>query len=157
MPTAVKLTERGHGTQSRGRERGYCSIVFQPRAHDRGRLRGHRGQYRFQYRVHGDQAGTRVEVNHGRPRPTPCCAGSCRRREDLPTVPGGSQRGEYRRAGQRETQYAYRPEHPGQMPKSSTVWSTSAKPASLATCSAHRSTARPSTSTLRPHTRQVRW
>src|SRR6185437_16314184 len=47
--------------------------------------------------------------------------------------------------------------HSGQSPNSSTVWSTSVKPASAATFSAHCSTARPSTSTLRPQVRQVRW
>src|SRR2546423_15197086 len=46
--------------------------------------------------------------------------------------------------------------HWGQRPKSSTVWPTSVKPASAATFSAHCSTARPSTSTLRPQLRQVR-
>ena len=45
---------------------------------------------------------------------------------------------------------------PGHSPNSSTVWPTSVKPASAATCSAQRSTARPSTSTLRPQVRQVR-
>jgi 1-acyl-sn-glycerol-3-phosphate acyltransferase len=47
--------------------------------------------------------------------------------------------------------------HRGHRPNSSTVWSTSVKPASAATRSAHCSTARPSTSTLLPQLRQVRW
>lgn len=45
----------------------------------------------------------------------------------------------------------------GHNPKISTVWSTSTKPASAATRCAQRSTARPSTSTLRPQERQVTW
>jgi hypothetical protein len=45
----------------------------------------------------------------------------------------------------------------GQRPNSSTVWSTEVKPASAATFVAHCSTTRPSTSTLRPHSRHVRW
>ena len=45
----------------------------------------------------------------------------------------------------------------GHRPNSSTVCPTSVKPAFLATSSAHRSTALPSTSTLRPQNRQVRW
>ena len=45
---------------------------------------------------------------------------------------------------------------PGHRPNSSTVWSTAVKPASAATCSAQRSTARPSTSTLVPQLRQMR-
>ena len=47
--------------------------------------------------------------------------------------------------------------HSGHRPNSSTVCPTSVKPASAATRSAHCSTARPSTSTLRPQLRQVRW
>ena len=46
--------------------------------------------------------------------------------------------------------------HSGHRPNSSTVCPTSVKPASAATCSAQRSTARPSTSTLLPQLRQVR-
>jgi 3-oxoacyl-[acyl-carrier protein] reductase len=49
------------------------------------------------------------------------------------------------------------PAHSGHMPNSSTVCPTSVKPASAATRSAHCSTARPSTSTLFPQLRQVRW
>src|SRR5918999_502501 len=45
----------------------------------------------------------------------------------------------------------------GHSPKISTVWSTSMKPASLATRCVQRSTARPSTSTLRPQERHVTW
>ena len=45
----------------------------------------------------------------------------------------------------------------GQSPNSSTVWSTEVKPAFAATFAAHCSTTRPSTSTLLPQTRQVRW
>lgn len=45
----------------------------------------------------------------------------------------------------------------GQRPNSSTVWLTAVNPAAAATFSAHCSTTRPSTSTLRPHSRQVRW
>ncbi len=47
--------------------------------------------------------------------------------------------------------------HCGHRPNSSTVCPTSVNPASAATFSAHCSTARPSTSTLRPQLRQVRW
>ena len=46
--------------------------------------------------------------------------------------------------------------HAGHSPNSSTVWSTAVNPASAATCSAQRSTARPSTSTLVPQLRQMR-
>ena len=46
--------------------------------------------------------------------------------------------------------------HWGHRPNSSMVWSTAVKPASAATCSAQRSTARPSTSTLVPQVRQMR-
>jgi len=53
--------------------------------------------------------------------------------------------------------YGSPPAHSGHRPNSSTVWPTSVKPASAATRSAHCSTARPSTSTLRPQLRQVRW
>ena len=48
------------------------------------------------------------------------------------------------------------PLHPGHSPNNSTVWSTAVNPASAATCSAQRSTARPSTSTLVPQERQMR-
>ena len=43
------------------------------------------------------------------------------------------------------------------VPKISSVWLTSAKPCSSAIRSAHRSTAGPSTSTVRPQPRQTRW
>ncbi len=46
--------------------------------------------------------------------------------------------------------------HWGHRPNNSMVWSTAVKPASAATCSAQRSTARPSTSTLVPQLRQMR-
>ena len=48
------------------------------------------------------------------------------------------------------------PLHAGHSPNNSTVWSTAVNPASAATCSAQRSTARPSTSTLVPQERQMR-
>ena len=44
-----------------------------------------------------------------------------------------------------------------QVPTISTVCSGSVKPCSALTAAAHRSTAGPSTSTVRPHTRQTRW
>ena len=44
-----------------------------------------------------------------------------------------------------------------QVPKTSSVCETSRKPCCPATVSAHRSTAAPSTSTVRPQTRQTRW
>ena len=44
-----------------------------------------------------------------------------------------------------------------QVPNSSRVWLMSRKPCWPATASAHCSTAGPSTSTVRPHSRQTRW
>lgn len=49
------------------------------------------------------------------------------------------------------------PRQAAQRPKISRVWLTSEKPCSAATRSAHRSTVGPSTSSVRPHTRQTRW
>jgi hypothetical protein len=46
---------------------------------------------------------------------------------------------------------------PAHNPKISSVWLTSAKPCSSAMRSAHRSTAGPATSTVRPQPRQTRW
>ena len=47
--------------------------------------------------------------------------------------------------------------HPGQVPKISSVWLTSAKPCSAAIVRVQRSTAGPSTSTVRPQLRHTRW
>ena len=68
--------------------------------------------------------------------------------------PGGGRRGRGGLPAQLEPDELAQP---AQVPTISTVWSTSTNPSASATWRVHRSTSRPSISTVRPQSRQTRW